>query len=88
MKITAKIHRILPGSGRMKAVAEVVLDGVFVIHNVRLIEGSHGLFAAMPSYVNRNGAYRDYCFPVTASCGAAINEAVVTAYREACEALQ
>lgn len=88
MRVTAKIHRILPGSGRLKAVAEIVLDGVFVVHNVRLIEGARGLFAAMPSYVDRNGSYRDYCFPVTAEFSAEINDALVIAYREACEALQ
>lgn len=88
MTVTAKIHRIMPGSGKLKAIAEVVLDGCFVIHNVRLIDGERGLFAAMPSYIDRNGARRDYCFPVTAECATDINCAVAIAYQEACEALQ
>ena len=88
MTITAKIHRIIPNSGKLKAVAEVVLDGAFVVHNVRLIEGEHGLFAAMPSYVDRNGNYRDTCHPINAECNADITNAVVVAYSEACAALQ
>lgn len=87
MTITAKIHRILPGSGRLKAIAEVVLDGAFVIHNVRLIEGERGFFAAMPSYIDRNGEYRDTCHPINAECNEGITDAVTAAYREACEAL-
>jgi len=88
MTITAKIHKILPGKGRLKAIAEVRLDDMFVIHNIRLVEGTKGLFAAMPSYVDHNGEWRDYCFPVTAECSATINSAVAEAYREACGALQ
>ena len=88
MTVTAKIHRIIPDSGRLKAIAEVVLDGAFVIHNVRLIEGERGLFAAMPSYIDRNGEFRDTCHPINAECNGDISGAVATAYREACEALQ
>ena len=88
MTITAKIHRILPGSRKLKAIAEVMLDGMFVIRNVRVVEGEKGLFAAMPSYIDRNGEWRDCCHPVTPECSAAINSAVAEAYRDACNALQ
>ena len=88
MTITAKIHRIIPDSGKLKAIAEVVLGGAFVIHNVRVINGERGLFAAMPSYIDRNGEYRDHCHPINPQCSADVNNAVAVAYREACEALQ
>lgn len=87
MKITAKIHRIMPGDRKLKAIAEVMLDDEFVIQNVRLVRGRNGLFAAMPDYIDRNGEYRDHCFPITVRCGADLNDAVITAYREACESL-
>jgi stage V sporulation protein G len=87
MIVTAKIHRIIPGGGKLKAIAEVILDDEFVIHNIRVIEGKRGLFAAMPSYIDRNGEFRDHCFPITTGCSAAFDDAVVTAYREACESL-
>ena len=88
MTITAKIHRIIPGSGKLRAIAEITFDGVFVIHNVRVVEGSRGLFISMPSYLDRHGRYRDHCFPATAELNAEINNAVVEAYRETCRALQ
>ena len=88
MTITAKIHRILPGNPKLKAIAEITLDGEFVIHNVRVVDGNKGLFAAMPRYLDQNGVWRDHCFPVTSQCNAKINEAVIEAYREACYSLQ
>lgn len=88
MTVTAKIQRIMPNSGNLKAIAEVTLDRAFVVHSVRLIEGERGLFAAMPSYVDRNGNYRDTCHPINAECNADITGAVVVAYTEACAALQ
>ena len=87
MKITARIHRIIPNGRKLKAIAEVSLDGAFVIHEVRVVEGERGLFAAMPCYADKGGRYRDYCFPCTAECAADINSAVVAAYREACKSL-
>jgi len=78
----------MPGGRNLKAIAAVTLGGVFVIHNVRVIDGRDGLFAAMPGYVDRCGEFRDHCFPVTAEFNASLNEAVTQAYRDACEALQ
>ena len=65
-----------------------MLDGAFVIHNVRLIEGKRGYFAAMPSRIDRDGEWRDLCHPTNAQCNEAVNDAVLLAYREACAALQ
>ena len=87
MTITAKIHRIIPGSGKLRAIAEITLDGVFVIHNVRVVEGSRGLFISMPSYLDRHGRYRDHCFPVTAELNAEISRIIVEAYMETCKTL-
>ena len=87
MKVTARIHRIIPNGRKLKAIAEVSLDGAFVIHEVRVVEGDRGLRAAMPCYTDRGGRYRNYCFPCTKECAAAINEAVIAAYKEACQSL-
>jgi stage V sporulation protein G len=87
MKITARIHRIIPNSRKLRAIAEVVLDDSFIIHEVRVVEGERGLFAAMPCYTERGGAYRDYCCPCTAECAADINSAVTAAYKDACKSL-
>ena len=45
---------------KMRGLASVVLDDSFVVNSVRIMRGDHGLFAAMPSYKNKDGAYQDY----------------------------
>lgn len=37
------------GNDRLRAFCSVTLDNAFVIRDIRLIEGAHGLFVAMPS---------------------------------------
>ena len=55
--------RIFPKEGKdkkLKAYAAVTFDSVFVVRNIKIIEGSKGLFVAMPSR-----KLRESC----ASCG-------------------
>lgn len=47
MKIQAKIERLVKG-GSVKAVASITLDGWFVVKNLRVVDGSKGLFVSMP----------------------------------------
>lgn len=44
--------RFQPGAsstGKVKAYCSITLDGEFVIRDIKLIDGSNGLFVAMPS---------------------------------------
>ena len=42
-----RIRRIMT-DGKLKAVASVTFDDVFVVHDIKIIQGSSGLFVAMP----------------------------------------
>jgi len=57
MKITDV--KILPLNNiegtKLVAVASIVLDNEFVIHGIRIINGSKGLFISMPSKKVENG---------------------------------
>ena len=48
------------------AIASVVLDDEFVIHDLRVVNGEKGLFVAMPSRRLPNGDFRDICHPINA----------------------
>ena len=82
MKMDVKISSIRP-EGSLKAIASVNLNDCFAIRNVKVMEGSKGLFAAMPSYKAGNGEYKDICFPVTAAFRQQLNDAVINAYHQA-----
>jgi stage V sporulation protein G len=82
MKVDVKISSIRP-EGSLKAIASVNLNDCFAIRNVKVMEGSNGLFAAMPSYRAGNGEYKDICFPITKEFRQQFNDAVVNAYQQA-----
>ena len=48
----------------MKAVVSITLDNVFVVHDIKVIEGEKGMFIAMPSKKASDGEYRDIAHPI------------------------
>jgi stage V sporulation protein G len=59
------------------AIASVVLDDAFVIHDLRVVNGEKGLFVAMPSRKLPNGDFRDICHPINADARQQIQDAVL-----------
>ena len=80
MKITDVRIRKVDREGRMKAVASVVFDDEFVVHDIKIVEGERGLFIAMPSRKTNNGDFRDIAHPVTAEARERIQSAVLEKY--------
>ena len=67
MNITnVKIKRVAD-SGNMRAVVSVTFDDMFVVHDMKIIEGQNGLFLAMPSKRLHSGEYRDIAHPIPVS---------------------
>lgn len=83
MKIKAKIDRLVNG-GSIKAIASVTLDGKYVLKNLRVVDGSKGLFVACPqeSYLDKDGnkKYSNIFFPLTNAAKADLQDAVLAAY--------
>ncbi len=76
-----RIQSIKPNDS-VKGTASININGAFAIKGVKIIEGSNGLFVAMPSYKVGN-EYKDICFPLTPECRKQLNDAVFHAYEEA-----
>ena len=55
--VAARIDKLMEGEGSFKAYATVTIANSFMVHNVKVIDGSKGLFVAMPtrSYTDNNG---------------------------------
>lgn len=77
MQITDVRLRKMTTDGKMKAVASVTLDGEFVIHDVKVVEGLKGLFVAMPSRKTPDGEFRDIAHPITQDARERIQRAVL-----------
>ncbi|MCL4520206.1 MAG: septation regulator SpoVG [Firmicutes bacterium] len=80
MEITDVRLRRMTADGKMKAVASVTLDGEFVIHDVKVVEGLKGLFVAMPSRKTPDGEFRDVAHPITPEARQRIQKAVLDVF--------
>ena len=83
MNITDVRIRKINQDGRMKAIVSVTFDNAFVVHDVKVVEGTNGLFVAMPSRKTPEGEFRDIAHPITSSAREVIQSAVLHAYQEA-----
>lgn len=59
------------------AIASIVIDDAFVVHDLRVVNGDKGLFVAMPSRKLPNGEFRDVCHPINAESRERLQEAVL-----------
>lgn len=88
MEVTEVRIRRLTQEGKMRAIVSITLNGMFVVHDVRVIEGTSGLFVAMPSKRTPNGEFRDIAHPINTETRAIVQDAVLEAYqREISETL-
>lgn len=82
MQITAVRIRKISKEGKMKAVVSITLDDVFVVHDIKVIEGEKGLFIAMPSRRAGDGEYRDIAHPINSETREMIQSIILEKYEE------
>ncbi|MCI9142446.1 MAG: septation regulator SpoVG [Lachnospiraceae bacterium] len=83
MQVTDVRVRKIAKDGRMKAVVSITLDGEFVVHDIKVIEGDKGLFIAMPSKRTADGEYKDIAHPINSSTRDAIQKVILESYEKA-----
>ncbi|MCI7095299.1 MAG: septation regulator SpoVG [Clostridiales bacterium] len=84
MKFTdVRIRKVDKEDTKLRAVASVTIDDSFVIHDIKVIEGTDGLFIAMPSRKTKEGEYKDIAHPINAATRQELSDAVLNAYQTA-----
>ena len=83
MKITDVRIKKVEGQNRLKAIASITIDEVFVVHELRVIQGESGLFVAMPSKKNKQGEFKDLAHPINTDVRREIEAIVLEAYDKA-----
>ena len=81
MNITDVHVRKINHEGKMKAVVSITLDDVFVVHDIKVIDGEKGLFIAMPSKKTADGEYRDIAHPINSQTRETIQQIILDKYR-------
>ena len=83
MQITDIRVRKLENDNKMKAVVSITIDDdVFVIHDIKVIEGEKGLFIAMPSKKTADGEYRDIAHPINSETRSELQNLIIQKYLE------
>ena len=83
MQITDVRVRKLSKEGKMKAIVSITIDNVFVVHDIKVIEGEKGLFIAMPSKKATDGEYRDIAHPINSATRDSIQKIIMEKYEQA-----
>lgn len=66
--------------GRLRGIVSVTFDGVFAVHDIKIVQGDKRLFVAMPSRRDDSGVFRDIVHPITMSARREIEQEILDAF--------
>ena len=78
-----RIRFVKKDDSKLKAVASITIDDCFVVHDIKVIDGTDGLFIAMPSRKTSDGEFKDIAHPLNTETREALKNAILSAYAEA-----
>lgn len=70
---------------KLKAFVSIILDGCFVVSDIKIIEGAQGLFVSMPSKRRKNGTFRDIAHPLNNETRRQFEGQIIAKFREIVE---
>ena len=83
MNITEiRVRLVKKEDSKLKAVASITIDECFVIHDIKVIQGTEGLFISMPSRKTPEGVYKDIVHPINTATREKISEQIIAAYQK------
>lgn len=68
---------------KLKAVASITIDECFVVHDIKLVQGTESLFISMPSRKTPDGEFKDIVHPINTQTRDSIQTAIIEAYEKA-----
>jgi stage V sporulation protein G len=83
LEITDVRVRKITDDGKMKGIVSVTFNNLFVVHDIKIIEGQNGLFIAMPSRKITEGEFRDIAHPINSHMRQVLQDNILNAYEEA-----
>ncbi len=84
MNITeVRVRLVKSDEGKLKGVASITIDDCFVVHDVKIIEGSEDYFIAMPSKKTPTGEFKDVVHPLNTATRELIRTTVLAEFEKA-----
>ena len=66
---------------KLRAFVSIVLDGSFMVNDIKVIQGKEGFFISMPSRRKKNGRFKDIAHPLNQETRQAMEERIVAEYQ-------
>ena len=81
MNITEiRVRLVKKEDSKLKAVASMTIDQCFVVHDIKVIQGTEGLFISMPSRKTPEGEFKDIVHPINTATREMISKQIIAAY--------
>lgn len=77
-----RIRKVTADGSKLKAVASIIIDDCFAVHDIKIIDGAEGEFIAMPSRKTPGGEFKDIVHPINTETREALRHLILTAYKE------
>lgn len=80
MQISDIRVRIVKRDSKLKAVASIIIDNAFAIHDIKIIENNNEFFVSMPSRKTQEGDYKDIAHPINSETRNMLSELIIKEY--------
>ena len=80
MNITDIRIRKITSDSKMRAIVSVTIDDMFVVHDMKIIDGQNGMFLAMPSRKTPDGEFKDIAHPISTEAREMLQSKVLEAF--------
>ena len=67
---------------KLKAYVTITFDQCFVVRDLKIIQGTNGLFVAMPSRKCKDGSFKDTAHPLNSETSRMIEDRILGRYEE------
>jgi stage V sporulation protein G len=67
---------------KLRAYVTITLDGCFVVRDLKVIQGTTGLFVAMPAKKRKDGTYKDIAHPLNSEMRDRLEQLVLAEFEK------
>lgn len=87
MKIT-EVRLFIVNDVKLKAYGIITLDDVFLVRDLKIIQGNTGLFVAMPTRKQKDGEFQDIAHSINNEMREYVEAEVLKAYHQRMEEME
>lgn len=78
-----QIRKLENSITKLKGIANITLDGMVAIHDIKILQHNYNMFLAMPSKQTKAGTFKDIVHPINSEVRDIFEKLILFAYEEA-----